>query len=151
LGKSGVPQNTRSRGPDSGAGPSKIEQARAAYAAWSARDLDAFVRVFAEDVELQPFLGAGLGASTYRGHQGLRRWFQEANDAWDELRVEPYEFREAGDRLAVFLRATGRGRGSHAEVEAEIVHVAEFQGGKFTRLEGFADREQALKALNRGV
>jgi uncharacterized protein len=146
-----VPQNTRSPGPDGGAGPSKIEQARAAYAAWSARDLDAFVRAFAEDVELQPFLGAGLGASRYRGHRGLRRWFQEANDAWDELRVEPYEFREAGDRLAVFLRATGRGRGSHVEVEAEIVHVAEFRGGKFTRLEAFGDREEALKALNRGA
>jgi uncharacterized protein len=151
LGRSRVPQNTRSPGPDSEAGPSKIEQARTAYAAWSARDLDAFVRVFAEDVELQPFLGAGLGASTYRGHQGLRRWFQEANEAWDELRVEPYEFREAGDRLAVFLRATGRGRGSHVEVEAEIVHVAEFHDGKFTRLDGFGDREQALKALNRGA
>jgi hypothetical protein len=37
------------------------------------------------------------------------------------------------------------------EVEAEIVHVADFRDGKFTRLEGFGDREQALKALDQGA
>ncbi|HEY6777862.1 MAG TPA: nuclear transport factor 2 family protein [Thermoleophilaceae bacterium] len=151
MGTSRELHNPRSPGPGSAAGPSKVDQARAAYAAWSARDLDAFVKVFAEDVELRPFLGAGLGASKYRGHAGLRRWFEEANEAWDELRIEPYEFREAGDRIAVFLRAIGRGRGSHVEVEAEIVHVADFRDGKFTRLEGFGDREQALKALDQGA
>jgi ketosteroid isomerase-like protein len=141
------------RSPDSGsaAGHSKIDQARAAYAAWSARDLDAFVDVFSEDVEVKPFLGRGLGASTYRGHSGLKRWYEEATEEWEELRVEPHEFHEVGDRLAVFLRAVGRGRGSHVEVEAEIVHVAEFRDGKFTRLEGFGDREQALKALDQGA
>ena len=151
MGRSGAPQNARSPVPGSAAGPSKIDQARAAYAAWSARDLDAFVEVFSEDVEVKPFLGRGLGASTYRGHSGLRRWYEEATEEWDELRIEPHEFREVGNRLAVFLRAIGRGRGSHVEVEAEIVHVAEFQDGKFTRLEGFGDREQALKALHPGA
>jgi uncharacterized protein len=107
--------------------------------------------VFAEDVEVKPFLGRGLGGSTYRGHAGLKRWYEEATEEWEELRIEPYEFREAGDLLAVFLRAIGRGRGSHVEVEAEIVHVAEFRDGKFTRLEGFGDREQALKALEQGA
>lgn len=141
--------NTRSPGPGSAADP-KIEQARAAYAAWSARDLDAFVKVFSADVEVKPFLGSGLGASTYRGHSGLRRWYDEANEDWDELLIEPYEFREVGDRLAVFLRAVGRGRGSHVQVEAEIVHVAHFRDGKVARLEGFGDREQALKALDQG-
>jgi len=132
-----------------GAGPDNVQRARAAYAAWSARDLDAFVEFFAEDVEVKPFLGRGLGASTYRGHSGLRRWYEEANEDWDELRIEPHEFREAGDRLAVFLKAIGRGSGSHVEVAAELVHVAEFRNGKVTRLEGFGDREQALKALER--
>ena len=100
-------------------------------------------------MEVKPFLGRGLGASTYRGHSGLRRWYEEATEDWEELRIEPYEFREVGDRLAVFLRAIGRGRGSHVEVAAEIVHVAEFREGKFTRLQGYSDREQALKALDR--
>jgi len=148
MGTSRGLRNSRSSGPGGGAGPDKIEQARAAYAAWSARDLDAFVSVFSEDVEVKPFLGRGLGASTYQGHSGLRRWYEEATEDWDELRVEPHEFREAGDRLAVFLKAIGKGRGSHVEVEAEIVHVAEFRDGKFTKLQGFSDREQALKALD---
>jgi ketosteroid isomerase-like protein len=126
-----------------------VDQARAAYDAWSRRDLDAFVEVFSEDVELRPFLGRGLGSTTYVGHEGLRRWYEEANEEWEELVVEPYEFREAGDRLAVFLRAIGRGKGSHVQVEAEIAHVAEFRDGKFIRLDGYGNRDDALKALTR--
>jgi hypothetical protein len=48
----------------------------------------------------------------------------------------------------IFLKAVGRGRGSQLEVEAEIVHVAEFHDGRFTRLRGFGDRGQALKAVD---
>jgi ketosteroid isomerase-like protein len=127
----------------------KVQQARAAYDAWSRRDLDAFVECFSEDVELRPVLGRGLGSTTYRGHRGLRRWYDEANEEWDELLVDPYEFHESGDHLVIFLRAIGRGRGSHVQVKAEIVHLAEFRDGKFTRLDGFSDREEALEALRR--
>jgi ketosteroid isomerase-like protein len=125
----------------------KIAQARVAYDAWSRRDLDAFVAVFSEDVELRPVLGRGLGSTTYRGHRGLRRWYEEANEEWEELTVDPYEFHESGNHLVIFLRAIGRGRGSQVPVEAEIVHLAEFRDGKFTRLYGFSDREEALRAL----
>ena len=51
----------------------------------------------------------------------------------------------------MFLRAVGRGKGSHVEVEAEIVHVAEFRDGKFTRLHAYGDREQALAAVSSAV
>ena len=51
----------------------------------------------------------------------------------------------------IVVRAIGRGRGSHVPVEAEIVHVAEYRDGKFTRLDGFGDREQALEALRRAT
>jgi len=128
----------------------KIQQARVAYDAWSRRDLDAFVAVFSDDVELCPYLGRGLGSTIYHGHTGLRRWYKEANEEWDELVVHPHDFKEVDDQLVIFLRAVGRGRGSHVEVEAEIVHVAEFRDGKFTRLRGFSDREEALKAVAEG-
>jgi ketosteroid isomerase-like protein len=101
-------------------------------------------------VELQPYLGRGLGSTVYRGHTGLRRWYTEANEEWDELRVDPYEFHDADDQLVIFLKAVGRGRGSQLEVEAEIVHVADFHDGKFTRLRGFGDRDQAMKAVGGG-
>jgi hypothetical protein len=126
----------------------KLQQARAAYDAWSRRDLDAFVECFSTDVELQPYLGRGLGSTVYRGHTGLRRWYKEANEEWDELRVDPHEFTDVGEQLVIFLKAVGRGRGSQLEVEAEIVHVAEFHDGRFTRLRGFGNREQALKAVD---
>jgi ketosteroid isomerase-like protein len=124
-----------------------VELARAAYEAWGRGDVDRFVELFSEDVEVHPFLGRGLGASTYHGHSGLREWYADANEPWEELKVHPHEFRPVGKHVVIFLKAVGRGRGSHAQVEAEIVHVAEFRDGKAVRLDGYGDREQALQAL----
>ena len=140
-------ENARAAGSDGGAGTGNVERLRAAYVAWSARDLDTFAETFAEDVELRPFLGRGLGASSYRGHAGLRRWYEEANEVWDELVVEPQEFREIGKYVVVFVRAVGRGHGSHVQVEAEITHVAEFRDGKVIVLRGFSDRKKALESI----
>ena len=119
---------------------------RAAYDAWKRRDVDALAEAFAEDAEVRPFLGSALGASTYRGQAGVRRWYADANDAWERLEVEPTDFHEAGERVVVTLRAVGTGRGSHAEVEAQIVHVIELREGKVLNLQGYDDRDAALRA-----
>ena len=122
--------------------------ARAAYDAWSRADLDEFVESFSEDVEVHPFLGRGLVASTYHGHDGLRSWFADANEPWERLDVAPEEFKHLDDgRLVVFVRARGEGSGSRALVEARIVHVASFRDGKIVRLDSYADRETAVQAL----
>ena len=127
---------------------SNEDVARAAYDAWSRADLDEFVESFSEDVEVHPFLGRGLVASTYRGHDGLRSWFADANEPWERLDVAPEEFKHLDDgRLVIFVRARGEGSGSRALVEARIVHVASFRGGKIARLDSYADRETAVQSL----
>jgi ketosteroid isomerase-like protein len=123
-----------------------LEVVKRAYVAWQSGDLDAFVTDYTADVEVRPYLGRSLGASTYHGHTGLRQWYADATGEWDRLDVAPEEFVEGDGVVVVGLRAVGVGKGSHIEVDARIWHVIELADGKIFRLRGFGDRGEALRA-----
>jgi ketosteroid isomerase-like protein len=125
---------------------SNLEVVKRCYATWSRGDLDAFVAHYTENVEVRPYLGRSLGASTYHGHAGLRQWYRDATEEWDRLDVTPEEFIEDEDVVVVRMRAVGVGKGSHIEVDAHIWHVIELADGKVYRLRGFGDRAEALRA-----
>jgi ketosteroid isomerase-like protein len=110
--------------------------------------MDAFCESFTEDCELHPFLGRGLMKTDYHGHEGLRTWHEDAKEPWEVLDVSPEEFVEVDpSRIMVFVSVTAQGRGSHAPVQAHIVHALQFKEGKIARLHGYANREMALEAL----
>src|SRR5215218_2690912 len=72
--------------------------------AWPrARDIDELVSLFAEDCELLPFR-AQLEGIVYRGHEGLRRFAREGDEDWKAFRIDPVEFHDRGDRVAVVGR-----------------------------------------------
>ena len=126
--------------------PSDLEVVKHGYAGWASGDLDRMVADYSEDVEIRPYLGRSLGASTYHGHKGVRQWYADANAEWDRLDVTPEEFVEGDGVVVVGMRAVGLGKGSHIEVEAHIWHVIELADGRIFRLRGFGDRAEALRA-----
>ena len=69
------------------------------------------------------------------------------DETFDELRLEPQEFIDAGDRVATRLRHHGRGKRSGVEIDEEMYHqVATFRAGKMVRIEYFGEWSEALKA-----
>jgi hypothetical protein len=50
-----------------------------------------------------------IEGTTYRGHDGLRRYEEDRDEAWEELRFEADEFIEAGDHVVIAGLLTGRG------------------------------------------
>jgi hypothetical protein len=65
----------------------------------------------------------------------------------EELRLEPQEFVDAGDRVATRLRHHGRGKLSGAEINEEMYHqVATFRAGRMVRIEYFGEWSEALQA-----
>src|ERR1700752_991289 len=57
--------------------------------------------------------------AVYHGIAGLRRLNDEIRDVWEEFRVVPEQFIDAGDRVVVLETSHARGRGSGVELETE--------------------------------
>ena len=82
-----------------------------------------------------------------RGPEEVKRFWEGLDETMDELRLDPQEFVDAGDRVAVRLRYYGRGKESGAELETEMYHqVTTFRDGQMVRIEYFTDWPEAREA-----
>ena len=87
--------------------------------------------------------------TTHVGTDGLRRMFAEADDVWEEFRVEPLEFVDAGDRVVVVVSVVGKGKGSGAQARQHSAQIWVLRNGLILRQPwkvGYVDRREALKA-----
>ncbi len=83
-----------------------------------------------------------------RGHDGVRcglaRWARQ----WDEYRIDPVEFLDAGlGRMLVCCRQRGRGEGSAVVVESDLFMIWRLDNAMAVEMRMFFDRDQALRAL----
>jgi ketosteroid isomerase-like protein len=88
-----------------------------------------------------------IDADEYRGHAGLRRWFEDWSSAWAEFSIEPEEMLDAGERVVAVFRLRAKGRGSGVEVERHDAMVFELREGKICRIDYYNNRRDALKAV----
>lgn len=119
--------------------------ARAFIAAYNRRDFDAAVESF--DPEIDWVLPARQRSDSCRGPEEVKRFWVGIDETFEDFRLEPQEFVDAGDRVATRLRHCGRGKGSGAAIDEELYHqVATFRAGAIVRLEYFAEWGEALEA-----
>ena len=122
-----------------------VEKARDFIAAYNRRDFDAAVESF--DPEIEWVLPARQWSDSCRGPAEVIRFWEGLDETFEELRLEPQEFVDAGDRVATRLRHFGRGKGSGLEVDTELYHqVVTFRAGRMVRIEYFARWSEALEA-----
>jgi len=86
------------------------------------------------------------GAPSAHGIDAVRRYMESFADYWAEIRVEPEEFIDAGDRVVVVARLVGRGKKSGAEVARTWSYVWTLRAKRALRMEAYADRAEALRA-----
>ncbi len=124
-----------------------VELARAQYERWNAEDFDAWIQGFDPNVQYFSSISASVdGSGEYRGHEGMRRFVRDYFEGWESFRLRPVEYIDAGAKVAVVVRTTGRGRLSGVEVERDVAHVWTFRGRRAIRHQSFATREEALEA-----
>lgn len=122
-----------------------IEVARRGYEAFNRGDIEAVLEFIDPNVEVDE--GHELpDRAIYRKHEGFITNARAWSDVFEELRFEPKEFIEVGDRLLVLVRVSGHGRESGAEFDQHQAHVWTVRNGKGVRLEFYADRAEAEKA-----
>ena len=118
-----------------------------AYEAWSRRDIEALLAVVHPDAEARPILGANIGASVYRGREGLRAWFTDLHQEWETFQTRVTRIDERGERALLTIDVHARGRASGVVIEGDLYHVVEVRDGMILRLEAFQDRDAAMQAL----
>jgi ketosteroid isomerase-like protein len=122
-----------------------VDKTKAFIAAYNRRDFDAAVADFDPDVAW--VLPERQRSDSGRGPEEVRRFWEGIDETFDELRLDPQEFVDAGDRVATRLRHYGRGKGSGIEIDEELYHqVVTFRDGRMVRIEYFADWPEALEA-----
>jgi uncharacterized protein len=83
---------------------------------------------------------------TYRGPEGIRRYFDSFYDAMDRIEFDPERFIEVGELVVVPMTLRARGRTTGIETEQRIVQIWEVEDGKAIRVRVYATLEEALAA-----
>ena len=122
-----------------------IETLRAEYEAMCRQDWPAVFREAHADFEFKP-PDRGLGAGTAQGRENAREAVQSFFSPFEEVVIEPQEFHERGDRIAVYFLLRTRPKGSSAMVEIRAGHLWTMRDGRPARLEVYPEREKALAA-----
>jgi ketosteroid isomerase-like protein len=109
--------------------------------------IEAFIAVSDKNIE-HTRLPAASGPDTYRGHDGVRLWFNDMADLWQEWRNEIEELVEVDpDTVAARLRFIAVGRESGVPVEAALGLVCVLSEGRVVRSRTYASGEAALQAV----
>jgi ketosteroid isomerase-like protein len=85
-------------------------------------------------------------SAIHRGIDAVRRHLGRWVESYPDLTVEPLEARGSGDKVFLWVRFSGHGKGSGAPVEMELAHVITLRDGKAARTVEYMDRSEALKA-----
>ncbi len=121
---------------------------RRGYAAGKRRDfevmcagLDPSVEYHARGDNWAPDLNADL-----HGHDGYLQVWRYWLDAFEDIRFEPEELLDLGDRLLVTAQLRGRGSGSGVDMSQSVFQLLEFRGGLMVWQADFSHRSKALEA-----
>jgi ketosteroid isomerase-like protein len=105
---------------------------------------DALGRFLDPGIEWVPVPDSVLAVESYRGFDGVRRFWTEFVSAWESYRVEPLRFDDAGDQVAVVVHIVGRTH--ELEVEETRSSLLTVRDGLIVRVDSFADPEGAREA-----
>ena len=127
-----------------------VEVVRRGLEAWQRDDFDAWLSGIDPDVEWLTAVERGLGraGSVYRGHEGMREfwnlWRTEVDDFWTEAE----EIRDLGDDRVLYLgHLRFRGPASGIMVESQLANVKTLRDGKIVRSEDYLSHKEALEAV----
>lgn len=122
------------------------EIAQRAIAAFNGRDEDAFAACTTPDFEWSPSMSA-IEGDFFRGREGIAQYFASLGNAWERFQIVTEEFRELPDVVVMLGRLEGLGKGSGVPVDSPLGMVFDFRDGSISRIRGYLDRDEALRAV----
>jgi ketosteroid isomerase-like protein len=121
-----------------------IDAVRDSHEAFRRRDLGAFLDHMDPDVEFTSLVLEVEGV--YRGHEGIRSWWDNVLAVFPDWQPEVVDAREVCDRVVLQVRAEGSGTGSGIAVDRDIWQVAEVRDGRLVSWKFFRTEREAVEA-----
>ena len=121
-----------------------VDVVRSTFEAFQRRDLDAFLGCFDPDVEYRSLVLEVEG--TYRGHEGMRRWWDGLLTVFPDWNPQIVDSRDVGRCVVSRVRAEGRGTGSGISYDRDIWHAAELREGRLWWSAFFRTEAEAVEA-----
>ena len=123
-----------------------VETLNRAYDALRRRNKEAFVREIHPEVESVVYIMQAEGR-VYRGHAGVRRFFDDLFSVFPDFRAEVAHATDYGDIVLAEIRMAGRGAGSGLPIEQTAWQVVGFRDAEVISFHGYRSREEALEAV----
>jgi ketosteroid isomerase-like protein len=125
-----------------------IDVVRGSHEAFRRRDLDAFLAYMDPEIEFTSLILEVEGV--YRGHEGIRSWWENILAVFPHWQPQVEDAREVGDRVLLRVRAEGAGTGSGIHVDRVIWQVAEVRDGRLRAWRFFRTEQEALVSAAQG-
>ena len=117
--------------------------AEAAFGALNSGDLEAFLALTAEDIEFTSMVAEAEG-TTFRGHDGVRAWWETVRGVFEDVRWDLLDMRGSGDRGVLHFRMTGTLGG--VPVEQTMWQASVLRDGKLIWWAFFRSELEAVEA-----
>jgi ketosteroid isomerase-like protein len=123
-----------------------VERIRTAFAGTTAGDFSFLPSIIDDNCEflLPPNFP---GTQETRGPQGFLSVVKEVEEAFEDIRYEPEEFLDQGDRLFAAVRTVGHAKHTGLAVDLLVYWVYTFRQEKVVKMEAYLDRIEALEAV----
>jgi ketosteroid isomerase-like protein len=118
--------------------------AETAFAALNSGDLDGFMALAAEDVEFTSMI-AEVEGTTFRGHDGIKAWWETVVAAFGEVRWEVLDVRGPGDLGIAHIRMDGTLGGIPLNLTMWL--AARLREGRVTWWSWYRTEREALEAV----
>ncbi len=109
------------------------------------RDLDGLLAVCDPEVEFHTLTQWAGEPSALRGHEGAEYMLAFLDRDFDEMRTEPQEFIDAGERVVVPIKLSAIGQQSRVPVRMSEALVFTVSDGRLVRVQVCGTREKALE------
>jgi ketosteroid isomerase-like protein len=123
-----------------------VELLHRVFDAFHRRDLDAFIALCDPKVEFTSYWLQVDGGGPYRGHDGVRDWWERLWDVYPDFRAEVEDVRDLGDRTISRVRFHGHGVASDVPMSRTMWQVAEFRDGQVLGWRFVTSEAKALEA-----
>ena len=124
-----------------------VEVVRRALDALAEEGVEAMTPFVHEEFEMSTPSELAAEPDTYRGHEGMRRWFDSFYEVMDRVGLEAVDLTAVGeDQVVASLRITARGGTTGIELTQDAEALCTVADGKVREMQFFASRTEALAA-----